>query len=600
MVEHAPPNRVWSSDAIVTQLSRLNLSYVALVPGYSFRGLHDSLVNYNGDQNPEIILCLHEEHCVAIAHGFAKVAERPMAAAVHDSVGLMHATMAIYNAFCDRVPVVVLGGVGPLDAAKRRPWIDWIHTAADEAALIRHFIKFDDQPASVQAAIYSVITAAAAASQMPRGPTFVCLDVTLQETLVEDPAALHFPTTQRYLHEATPPGPSAEDVERIRVTLHTSQRPLFLMGRVNRSQKSWHERVQLAERYHARVLTDLRVGAAFPTQHVLHASPPELFLSPQESEVIRSADTIVSFDWVDLAGTLQTAYGAGTEPRAYIVDVSLDSTLRGGWSKDHFGQPPIDLAVRADVDATVSALLAASLPTELQPDGGRHLERQQGLSDITKQMDGEVNQQPRHQQPGDTKIYMKDLAEALYGAINPDKTCLIRLPLGWRGRDLRATHSLAYLGQDGGEGTGSGPGMAVGAALALKDTEFLPVAILGDGDFLMGSSALWTAARYRVPLLVIIANNASFYNDEEHQEDIARERGRPTRNKGVGTRIDDPLPDISQNAASLGAKVLGPQVTQRAKLLVTLREATRLVQGEKVLVVVDVQVCPDEESEKDE
>jgi thiamine pyrophosphate-dependent acetolactate synthase large subunit-like protein len=188
---------------------------------------------------------------------------------------------------------------------------------------------------------------------------------------------------------------------------------------------------------------------------------------------------------------------------------------------------------------------------------------------------------------------MNNLADALYSAIDPDKTCLIRLPLGWKGGDLKATHPLAYLGQDGGAGVGSGPGMAVGAALALKDTEYLSVAVLGDGDFLMGSTAIWTAARYRIPLLVVIANNASFFNDEVHQERVARARGRPVENKGIGIQINDPLPDLTQHAASLGAKVLGGQVTERAKLADTLKQAVGLVRRDRTVVVVDVQVYPD-------
>ena len=127
----------WGSDALAELLSRLDLRYLALVPGSSYRGLHDSLVNYSGNRDPQMLVCLHEEHAVAIAHGYAKVTGRPMAVAVHGNVGLMHATMAIYNAWCNRVPMLIIGATGPVDAARRRPWIDWIHTSADQGALIR-------------------------------------------------------------------------------------------------------------------------------------------------------------------------------------------------------------------------------------------------------------------------------------------------------------------------------------------------------------------------------------------------------------------------------------------------------------------------------
>src|SRR6202161_2327658 len=177
----------WGSDALAELLSRLGLPYIALVPGSSYRGLHDSLVNYNGNRDPQLLVCLHEEHAVAIAHGYAKVTERPMGVAIHSNVGLMHASMAIYNAYCDRVPMLIIGATGPVDAAKRRPWIDWIHTSTDQGALIRNFSKWDDQPASVEAALESLARAYSVTREAPSAPTYVCLDVSLQEQAVAEP-----------------------------------------------------------------------------------------------------------------------------------------------------------------------------------------------------------------------------------------------------------------------------------------------------------------------------------------------------------------------------------------------------------------------------
>ena len=127
----------FGSDVAAEALRALDVPYIALNPGASYRGLHDSLVNHLGNARPQMLLCLHEEHAVAIAHGYAKVTGRAMAAAVHSNVGLFHATMAIFNAWCDRIPVIVIGATGPVDAAKRRPWIDWIHTARDQGAIVR-------------------------------------------------------------------------------------------------------------------------------------------------------------------------------------------------------------------------------------------------------------------------------------------------------------------------------------------------------------------------------------------------------------------------------------------------------------------------------
>src|SRR5579862_3734049 len=213
------PTIGWGSDAIAEILRRLELPFISLNPGASYRGLHDSLVNYAGNAGPEVVLCLHEEHAVALAHGFAKVTGTPMAVALHSNVGLMHATMALFNAFCDRVPMVVLGATGPLDAALRRPWIDWIHTAADQAALIRNYVRWDDQPGSIAAAIESIVRADQLTRGYPSAPTYVCLDSALQEAPLGPPP--RFPDPDRHRPPAFP-GPDAPAVLEIATALARS------------------------------------------------------------------------------------------------------------------------------------------------------------------------------------------------------------------------------------------------------------------------------------------------------------------------------------------------------------------------------------------
>src|ERR1700761_3971179 len=193
----------WGSDAIAEVLRRLGLPFFSYVPGASYRGLHDSMVNYLGNANPQMVMCLHEEHAVAVAQGYAKVTGRPMAVGLHSNVGLMHATMAIFNAYCDRAPMVIIGATGPLDAAERRPWIDWIHTSADQGALIRNYTKWDDQPGSVEAAVESVIRADRITRSYPCAPTYVCLDAGLQESRL--PAPVELPDLAR----CQPPEPPA-------------------------------------------------------------------------------------------------------------------------------------------------------------------------------------------------------------------------------------------------------------------------------------------------------------------------------------------------------------------------------------------------------
>lgn len=568
----------FGSDAVAEQISRLPFDYISLTPGSSYRGLHDSLVNYNGN-TPRMIVTLHEEHAVAVAHGYAKVTERPMAAAVHANVGLMHASMAIYDAYCDRVPVVVLGATGPLDAERRRPWIDWIHTANDQAGLIRSMVKYDVQPYSVQAAAKGLVRCYQSAATKPCAPTYICLDVCLQEDRY-DSSKLEFLDLERCL-PVPPTGPEDALVDKVATILLGAERPLFMFGRVNRSQQSWDERVALAELLDARVLTDLKQGAAFPTEHPLHPAAPSIFTPPQSAELVQAADVIISFDWVDLPGTLKASETSAKSTT--IVHVSMDSQLHSGWVEDHFDIVVADLTVPADPDKTLSAVLAAVRAKKISP----------------KSNWSSISATQRLPPPGfpdapKDKILMGHLAAGLYGALKKcnQQWSLVRTPYGWRGADLIATNPLNFLGLDGGGGIASGPGQVVGAALALKGTGVLAVGVLGDGDYLMGCQAFWTAARYRLPMLVVVANNRSFYNDEVHQERMAKHRGRPIENKGIGQQITDPDPDLGALARSLGLETVGPALTHRDHVEETMLKAVKLAQQGKS-VVVDCVILPD-------
>jgi thiamine pyrophosphate-dependent acetolactate synthase large subunit-like protein len=550
-------------------LHRLDLPFVSLNPGASYRGLHDSLVNYLGNEEPSIVVALHEEHAVAIAHGYAKVTERPLAVALHANVGLMHATMALFNAFCDRVPMVVLGATGPVDAARRRPWIDWIHTAADQGALIRGFVKWDDQPASVEAALESLVRASAVTRTYPCAPTYVCLDAGMQEAALE--AAPAFPDVARHRPPALP-GADAVTLAAIAPLLAGAERPLILAGRVGRGDRAWAARVELAERLEAAVMTDLKVAGAFPTGHRLHPAAPGTFLSAEGAELLRAADVVLALDWVDLGGTLAQAFG--DEPvGARVISISCDATLHNGWSKDHFALAPVDLAVEAHPDPVVEELLAV-LPQRAATAGWPPARA--GVSAVD----------------GGPEITVSELAAALRESLEGVESCLVRAPLGWSGGDWSIGGPLDYLGQDGGAGLGSGPGMAVGAALALRESGRVAVAVLGDGDFLMGASALWSAARYRLPVLVVVANNRTFLNDEIHQERVARARSRPVENRWVGQQIRDPDPDLAALGRSLGLRGIGP-VAARGELADAFAAALAATRAGEA-VVVDVHVAAGE------
>jgi thiamine pyrophosphate-dependent acetolactate synthase large subunit-like protein len=553
----------FGSDVVADALRALDISYIALNPGASYRGLHDSLVNYLGNEAPQMLLCLHEESAVAIAHGYAKVTGRAMAACVHSNVGLMHGTMAVFNAWCDRMPLLLLGATGPVDAMKRRPWIDWIHTARDQGALVRDYTKWDDQPASAGAARESIFRGNWIANTAPQGPVYINLDAEMQEGKIAEPLP---PMDAKRMMPPTSSTASAEAIKQAADLLAAAKHPVILAGRVSRSEAAWKSRVALAEKLGARVLTDIKIGAAFPTDHPLHAGAPAVIAPvPEALEALRAADVILSLDWVDLAGVFKHA----GVPKAKVIQVSVDHHMHNGWSMDHQGLPPIDLMLAAEPDQVVPALLTALPATRPHPVPSPK-------QDFAK--------------PEGDRLTVDHLAYALHKSVGTRTTSLTHLSLSWNGAAWPFRHPLDFLGSDGGGGIGGGPGISVGAALALKGSGRLPIAVCGDGDFLMGITAIWTAVHYKIPLLFVVANNRSFFNDELHQERVARMRSRPVENRWIGQRISDPDIDLASMSRAQGAEGFGP-VFRYEELAETFAKAIAAVENGGV-AVVDVRVEP--------
>jgi thiamine pyrophosphate-dependent acetolactate synthase large subunit-like protein len=550
----------------------LGIEYMTVNPGSSFRGLHDSIVNYLGNTKPQVLLCLHEEHAVAIAHGYAKITGRPMAAAVHSNVGLMHASMAIYNAYCDRMPVLVIGATGPVDADKRRAWIDWIHTSQDQGALIRNYVKWDDQPNSVMAARESILRAGWLAGIAPMAPVYVNFDTEIQEQMLTE--SLRLVEAKRFL----PPvaiGTDREQCRRAADLLKSAKRPLILIGRVGKSKEAWEQRVKLAEAVGARVVTSRQAGASFPTDHPLHVSSVTSIsgqpgLPGKEAvQAIAESDLILSLDWLDLAGVLKYAFGEKDLPK--VIQVSNDYQLHNGWSMEYFGFPAADEFLATTPDAAVAEML-------------QHLPSAVAASSVA----AVVPAAPRMDGP---KIGLPHLVHALRTVCGDRAVSLLKAPIQWSNAMWPLRDPLDYVGSEGGGGIGAGPGIAVGGALALKGTGRLPICITGDGDFVMGVTALWTAARYRIPLLFIVTNNQSFFNDEVHQRVMAQRRGRPVQNQSIGIEMNDPALDLVKIAEGQGAIGFGP-VTKPADLESVFAKAIAAVDGGAV-AVIDVRTPPD-------
>ena len=384
------------------------------------------------------------------------------------------------------------------------------------------------------AAYDALLRGAQMAETAPRAPVYVNLDAALQEQKLEAMPAL--PDPARFAAPESPL-PAPELIRRAADLLSGASAPVILAGRLNRSEASWRARVALAEKLGARVLTDLKTGSVFPTRAPAARGPArQLSLGGGERDPAR-ADVVLALDWVDLAGTFKQAFG-DQAPTAKVISASCDVLLHRGFSMDYFGLPPVDVNLLAEPDVVVPRLLEACRARQAAPPSP-------AAPDMPPLRTGDV-------------MSLRSLAEVFNAATSGLDVCLTRLPLGWRGAYRDFAHPLDYLGNDGGAGVGSGPGLTVGAALALRGTGRVPIALLGDGDYLMGVTAIWTAAHYGIPCLFVICNNRSFYNDEAHQERVAIIRNRPVENKWIGQRIGDPDMDLAMMAVAQGAKGIGP------------------------------------------
>jgi thiamine pyrophosphate-dependent acetolactate synthase large subunit-like protein len=386
----------------------------------------------------------------------------------------------------------------------------------------------------------------------------------MQESVLDKPLAPI--DAKRYMPAVVSAAP-AEQIKQAAEWLKSAKHPVILAGRVSRDPTAWKHRVALAEAIGAHVCTTQKVGAAFPTDHPMHIDAPQPFTKDELSAHLKQADVILSLDWVDLNGTLKTFGGpiAGK-----VIQISLDHQLHNGWSMDYQGLPPVDLFISADPDVATAALGQAIGPAKSMPAG---------------------TSRPLHQPSGDKPtLGIEDLAYALRGAVGQRDVCLTHLPLSWQGSFWHFRHPLDFVGSDGGGGVGGGPGISVGAALALKGSGRLAVGVCGDGDFLMSVTSLWTAVHYRIPLLIVVANNRSFYNDEVHQERMAILRNRPVDNKWIGQKMLDPEIDLAGLARAQGARGFGP-ITSRDALATALAQAVTAVENSEV-AVVDVRIEP--------
>ena len=573
----------YGSDLVVDLLRAVGIEHVALNPGATFRGLHDSLVNY-GDRRPEHLLTTHEEVAVAMAHGYAKAKGRPMAAVVHDIVGLQHASMAIFNAFCDRAPILVLGGGGPMDATRRRPWIDWIHTALVQGTQVRDYVKLDDQPASVAAIPEAILRAWRVARSEPQGPVYVCLDAALQEQSLDAPVRL--PDPARF-EPSAPPHADPLALDNAARLLVEARAPVIVVESLGRRAGATATLCRLAERLAAPMIDLAAESQGRPSVPNLHP----LDMTGARDEMIREADVVLALDVTSFLVALGQTDRGTREVRplndaARVIAISLDDYAFRSWAHTFQSLAPVDLPIAADAGFALPALLAL-VEDRLKHDR-RAAERETRAARVaTRHAALHAEWQAAVTLERSSKpLAPAVLAAEIWNVIKDEDWVLANgTGKGWARRVWDWDPARSY-GGSGGAGLGYGLPAALGVALAHRGSKKVCVNLQADGDLLYVVGGFYTAAHHSLPLLTVTFNNRTYGNDEDHQDAVAKARGRPVENKVVGIRIDDPPPDFAKIAQGFGVHAEGPIDTADA-VGPALRRALRVVKdGRPALVDV--------------
>lgn len=561
------------SDQIVRVLRTAGCRYLPLVPGASFRGLHDSVVNQQADGGPELITCTSEMVAVAVAHAYAKATRGVAFAIVHDLVGLMQATMSVYDAWVDRTPVVVLGGGGPADPAKRRP-VDWHHSANGQSSLIRDFVKWSDDPVTAQATIDSIVRAHRVALTQPQGPVYVTLDSALQEELA---APVDYPPSEAF----APPPPSGArqaDVDAVARQLVEARLPVIVAGRVGLDPTITAPLTSLAERLGAG-LRDERNLNAVPSRHPLNLTG--------DRQLLNDADVILCVEVADL-NLLHDQAGFGS--RDYqLIDLSQNELALQSWANTGQTRAQTTRWLPAQgrygleqISAAVEAALAGEGAGRNRMRERRRAELGERRLKLLETLAGERTA-AWHTSPVSTPRLVRELYEVVK---NESWLLTLRNTRSWPEQVWGFERGGQYLGHSGGGGVGYGPGALIGGALAARDRGELAVGIIGDGDLMYSPGALWTASHYQLPMLAVVHNNRSYGNDEEHQRAVAMTRRRPLDRAHIGVRLDEPRVNFAMLAESHGAVGIGP-VTEPDQLRPALLDGLKAAKaGGTVLVDV--------------
>jgi acetolactate synthase I/II/III large subunit len=569
------------SDYMVDVIKATGIEYIASNPGSSFRSLQESIINYGGNKKPEFLTCMHEESSVAMAHGYAKAAGKPMGILAHGTVGLQHATMAVYNAWCDRVPIMMFAG-NILDADKRRPGVEWYHCVQDPAAIHRDFTKWDDQPTSLQHFAESVIRAYKIATTPPMGPVLITADGDLAEEPVQDEKKLRIPKLTVTIPSQGDSGALAEAAK----LLVAAEHPVILADRAARSQQGMKRLVELAEALNAPVV-DVGGRMNFPTTHYLCRSE-------DKRNLLGQADVVLMLEVADPWGQFNTIsdphhdFRRLSKPDVKVIHISLGDTLTKANYQDMQRFLPVDLPISGDSQASLPTLTEA-----VKKEAGvtRRLalsERENKLRTDYRRMKEGIRQAAATGWEV-TPVSTSRVSATLWNTIKNEKWCIAVSGMQWNRGLWPATEYYNFLGGSGGSGVGYSAPAAVGAALANRDKGIVTVSIGGDGDLMYAPGVLWTAAHHKIPILMIMHNNRAYHQELMHLQKMAGLHNRPMDRASIGTTIENPNIDFAKLAQSLGVFGEGP-VTSPSAVGPALAKALAVVKrGEPALVDIVCQ-----------
>ena len=576
------------SDFMVDVIKSLDIEYLPSNPASSFRALHESLINYGGNKKPEFLTCTHEESAVGMAHGYFKASGKPLLTLCHGTVGLQHAAMAIYNAWCDRVPVIVVGG-NDLDAAHRPPGVPTFHSAQDINALVRDFTKWDDTPVSLQHYAQSFVRAYKIAMTPPYAPVAISLDAGLQEsTIHENGESLYIP---RYVPTSPPQGDSGAVREAARL-LASAERPVIVADRLARTPNGIKLLVELAELLQAPVV-DQGSRMNFPKTHHLH----------RPAAVIGQADVILGLELADYWATVNAfidngEHGHGLQesrikPGTKLISINASELITKANYQDFQRFQVVDVQMAADAEATLPALIEAV--------------KAQNLNNEAIAKRGEAFRKAKAEARDRTRAaaaigwdavpistarltaelwpHIKDLDWSMVGSD--------RQMSNWASRLWPMEKHYHHLGGPGGYGVGYNLPAAIGAALANRSLGRFSVNLQTDGDFMYAPGVLWTAAHHQIPVLTVMHNNRGYHQEVMHVQRLSNRRNRVASLGNdfgpIGTRIENPDIDYAKLAASMGWWSAGP-ITDPAELGPTFKRAVEVVKsGQPALVDVVTQ-----------